>query len=150
MIKHAAWPTPAPPVCTTLLDQQSWDKFADRYRPAGYHGNRYDSKAYQIWTVQQLFIEAHDEDPIANARIAQACRTAEVCKKSNRGRYCELGTCFVCTVAQYLDEAVARCEHCGERIDPDTCWCGEPFDGHPAASNHNFIPMGCKCYMEKP
>jgi hypothetical protein len=49
MIKHAAWPTPPPPVCTVYWDQTSWDKFAERYRPEGYAGGIYDEEAYKAW-----------------------------------------------------------------------------------------------------
>lgn len=38
------------------------------------------------------------------------------------------------------------CDRCGEPIDPDTCWCGDPMDKHCRYwSNHAAIPMGCVC-----
>jgi len=49
VIKHCAWPTRAPDVCTAFWDQESWDKFGESYRPKGYTGDRYDGQAYQAW-----------------------------------------------------------------------------------------------------
>lgn len=42
-----------------------------------------------------------------------------------------------------------KCPNCGEMIDPDTCWCGQPEKEHGYSDNHMFIPMGCNCYREK-
>ena len=36
------------------------------------------------------------------------------------------------------------CPGCGQTIDPDTCWCGEPFSGGHNDS-HSPVPMGCEC-----
>ena len=35
---------------------------------------------------------------------------------------------------------------CGERIDPETCWCGDDKSG--VHDGHNFVPIGCRCMME--
>lgn len=45
-IMHAVWPIEAPPVCTAFWDQDSWERFEDRYRPADYTGGRYDAEAW--------------------------------------------------------------------------------------------------------
>lgn len=41
-----------------------------------------------------------------------------------------------------------KCEGCGERTDPDTCWCGDSHEDHGAYSGHGFVPMGCGCMRE--
>jgi len=38
-----------------------------------------------------------------------------------------------------------KCEGCGQEIDPDTCGCGDPMEGHSTLSGHSAIPMGCDC-----
>lgn len=44
----------------------------------------------------------------------------------------------------------ARCEGCGNRIDPATCWCGASLEHHASATaGHQFVPMGCTCHKEK-
>lgn len=43
----------------------------------------------------------------------------------------------------------ASCPKCGEPIDPGTCWCGEPEQGHGYQNGHSFIPVGCKCHFPK-
>lgn len=37
------------------------------------------------------------------------------------------------------------CEGCQTVIDPETCGCGSPIEGH-GYDNHMIIPMGCGCY----
>ena len=51
-IRHAVWPTPAPPVCTHYWDQDSWDKFAAGYRPEDYHGDMHDQAAWDAHRAQ--------------------------------------------------------------------------------------------------
>lgn len=42
-----------------------------------------------------------------------------------------------------------KCPNCGQMIDPETCWCGQPID-HGYDSTHAVaIPMGCDCYRDK-
>jgi hypothetical protein len=41
-----------------------------------------------------------------------------------------------------------KCDGCGEMIDPDTCWCGQPKNRH-MLENHDYVPMGCDCYRDK-
>jgi hypothetical protein len=41
------------------------------------------------------------------------------------------------------------CEGCQTVIDPETCGCGSPIDGHSAYEGHMAIPMGCGCYYER-
>ena len=50
-IRHAVWPTGAPPVCTAQWDQAAWDRFAEGFRPLGYDGDIFDEDA---WTSFQL------------------------------------------------------------------------------------------------
>lgn len=39
------------------------------------------------------------------------------------------------------------CEGCQTVIDPETCGCGSPIDGHGHGyDNHTIIPMGCGCH----
>lgn len=39
-----------------------------------------------------------------------------------------------------------RCQSCGNDIDPDTCHCGAPRDGHNDYNlGHSFVPNGCTC-----
>ena len=45
-IRHAVWPTTAPPVCTAQWTQHSWDSFAEFARPTGYTGGIFDQAAY--------------------------------------------------------------------------------------------------------
>lgn len=47
------------------------------------------------------------------------------------------------------DGAAEKCSHCGEWIDPRTCWCGESKDKHGDYDNHGFVPMGCNCYRNE-
>jgi hypothetical protein len=39
-----------------------------------------------------------------------------------------------------------RCPECGEEIDSDYCWCGDPTTKHSIVSGHTPVPMGCKCH----
>lgn len=41
------------------------------------------------------------------------------------------------------------CSGCGQEIDPDTCWCGQPKGEHGYYDNHTFVPMGCDCFRAK-
>jgi len=52
-VKHAVWPTSAPPVCTAYWDQESWDKFAAGFRPEGYEGGMHDQVAYDQWLAER-------------------------------------------------------------------------------------------------
>jgi hypothetical protein len=52
-IKHAAWPTGAPPV-TVHWDQYAWDQFGESFRPEGYTGHIYDMKAWSEFRYQRL------------------------------------------------------------------------------------------------
>ena len=118
-IEHAVWPTGVPPVCTANWAQEAWDKFAEGYRPSGYTGGIYDDKGYMIWGARKCLDEGRaaqrriDElrentgsgllmrDRFIAARLQDALGAANVCRKSRRAPdYCELGTCFVCTVAR--------------------------------------------------
>jgi hypothetical protein len=45
-IKHVVWPTGVPPVSTALWNQDSWNRFAEGYRPKGYKGGMFDEEAY--------------------------------------------------------------------------------------------------------
>lgn len=47
-------------------------------------------------------------------------------------------------------ETRVRCDGCGNEIDPDTCHCGQPIDGHGYAPGHGPIPMGCDCGRAQP
>lgn len=38
------------------------------------------------------------------------------------------------------------CSGCGQRIDPDWCYCGQHMDKHTEGDNHTPVPMGCTCY----
>ena len=50
-----------------------------------------------------------------------------------------------------MKEVHPTCDRCGEPIDPDTCWCGDPMDKHCGYwSNHAAIPMGCVCGFLNP
>ncbi len=45
-------------------------------------------------------------------------------------------------------ERIARlghdlCPRCGNEIDPEVCWCGDPMKGH--TPEHMAVPMGCDC-----
>jgi len=46
-MRHAVWPTPAPPVTPHHWDQGDWQRFEDRYRPSAYAGGRYDDEAWE-------------------------------------------------------------------------------------------------------
>lgn len=39
------------------------------------------------------------------------------------------------------NELHQKCPRCGNAIDPDVCWCGDPMNG--GHEGHNPIPMGC-------
>jgi hypothetical protein len=56
---HAVWPTGVPPVCTAFWTTESWQKFEDRFRPAGYTGGRHDQAAWDAYTkgVQEQVAE---------------------------------------------------------------------------------------------
>lgn len=101
-IVHAPWPTGVPPVCTGYWDQAAWDRFAEGYRPKGYTGGIHDDRAYLIWKARRCVEEGRQGsgDPwsIPAAELRDALKAADVCRESRRGDYCEVGTCFVCTV----------------------------------------------------
>jgi hypothetical protein len=41
------------------------------------------------------------------------------------------------------------CPNCKQEIDPETCHCGDPMDGH--SGEHSGVPMGCMCgYADSP
>lgn len=42
------------------------------------------------------------------------------------------------------------CPSCKNEIDPDTCWCGSPIEGHGIYDGHSPIAMGCTCGYDKP
>lgn len=48
-IQHSVWPTGVPPVCTAFWDQDSWRRFDEGFRPAGYTGGQYDEEAWAIF-----------------------------------------------------------------------------------------------------
>lgn len=39
------------------------------------------------------------------------------------------------------------CAGCGQTIDPEWCWCGDPADRH---KDHSLVPMGCLCHFGSP
>lgn len=39
------------------------------------------------------------------------------------------------------------CSGCGQEIDPDICYCGEPINGGNH-DNHSPVPIGCNCHRE--
>lgn len=38
-----------------------------------------------------------------------------------------------------------RCGGCGNRIDPETCHCGDVIEGHGTWAGHSPVPLGCTC-----
>lgn len=42
------------------------------------------------------------------------------------------------------------CPHCGNEIDPETCWCGDDLRKHTYYDGHGGIPMGCGCGFDPP
>ena len=47
-----------------------------------------------------------------------------------------------------LEEMVAAptmCPDCGQEIDPETCYCGDPIGGRAYHDGHSPVPMGCAC-----
>lgn len=42
------------------------------------------------------------------------------------------------------------CHGCGSYIDPETCGCGSPIEGHTYGNGHGPIPLGCDCYRPEP
>lgn len=59
--RHVVWPTPAPPVSTALWTQESWMAFEDRYRPAGYTGDRFDQVAWDRYHKARMNESAERE-----------------------------------------------------------------------------------------
>lgn len=43
---------------------------------------------------------------------------------------------------------VETCPRCGNGIDPEACYCGEPIKGG-CHDNHIPIPIGCTCHFPK-
>lgn len=41
------------------------------------------------------------------------------------------------------------CPHCGNLIDPDNCWCGDPIKFHGLGSGHAAVPYGCRCHFAR-
>ncbi len=41
------------------------------------------------------------------------------------------------------------CSGCDCEIDPDMCWCGDPYDSyaHRGMDCHGFVPIGCTCHF---
>lgn len=46
------------------------------------------------------------------------------------------------------DYPTELCPECKQRIDPETCWCGD--DRGALHDGHSFVPMGCRCCMDDP
>lgn len=44
---------------------------------------------------------------------------------------------------EYADEDI--CPGCGNKIDPEVCWCGAYVKEHGYSDNHAPVPMGCDC-----
>jgi hypothetical protein len=44
-----------------------------------------------------------------------------------------------------LDALNPTCDGCHRKIDENTCYCGNPREGH-GHSEHDFVPMGCDCF----
>jgi hypothetical protein len=44
-----------------------------------------------------------------------------------------------------------KCRGCGNKTDPEWCWCGGACKDHGYGTGHAFVPMGCTCgyYMTK-
>lgn len=45
-----------------------------------------------------------------------------------------------------IGEGHTICKGCGQEIDPETCWCGQPIADHISSTGCTFaLPMGCNC-----
>lgn len=49
-----------------------------------------------------------------------------------------------------VTDSSTRCAGCQRSIDPATCWCGSPVDGHGYGDGHSAVPMGCECHRRGP
>lgn len=48
----------------------------------------------------------------------------------------------------WWDDFPTLCRACGFYIDPETCGCGSPIEGHGMGDGHAALPMGCNCLRE--
>lgn len=63
------------------------------------------------------------------------------------------GACARCDVLESASAPTPtepRCAGCQRSIDPATCWCGSPVDGHGYGDGHSAVPMGCECHRRGP
>lgn len=44
---------------------------------------------------------------------------------------------------------LTTCKGCGNRIDPQTCHCGDLIEGHGTWAGHSPVPLGCTCGYAK-
>lgn len=106
-IDHAPWATGVPPVCTAYWDQDSWDKFAESFRPEGYEGDIRDHHAYTTWAAEQAVAKAKLYEAKQLTYIP-AHTMSDIDQHCGVARMCGCGTCFCCCVRQVMREQEER------------------------------------------
>jgi len=74
-IQHAVWPTGAPPVSTWLWTQESWDRFAERFRPEGYLGGIHDVRAWEEFDTKRKERWQKEEREAFYAKYGMSCES---------------------------------------------------------------------------
>ena len=101
--KYIVWPLAVPPVCTANWDQDSWEKYAQQFRPRDYHGGMYDKIAYDRYLAQKDIASAVDFENNRHRFFKDnlPCPTATIAdikRCSNLGKACNCGECYNCFV----------------------------------------------------
>ena len=48
------------------------------------------------------------------------------------------------------EQARVTCKGCGQKIDPNVCYCGNEIKEGGGHDNHYSVPMGCVCWRDPP
>ena len=105
-INHAPWPTPAPPAITAGWNQESWDKYAEKYRPQGYMGDIRDHRGYMLWGARRHVEAAKEYEESGRPAIERGFFVTPLATKEDIERQirvanmCGCGECFCCTVKE--------------------------------------------------
>lgn len=95
-IKHAVWSTPAPPVCTAMWSQKSWDNYAKGYRPKGYEGGMHDQVAYNRYLAERDIQQSIAY--LAGANDTPTASPMDITRHAHVGHQCGCGECYACFV----------------------------------------------------
>jgi len=109
-INHAPWATPPPPVTTGGWDQESWDKYAEKYRPKEYTGDIRDHRGYMLWGARRHVEAAKEYEERGRPSIEGGFFVTPLATKADIENHirvanmCGCGECFCCAVKEINSE----------------------------------------------